>query len=73
MPFATLTAATCISGQSAGHRLERAGAGGCTMHVWVCNRGKRARRLFAEREGERRWQPDLGARHELTQVPLPRR
>lgn len=22
MPFATLTAATCISGQSAGHRLE---------------------------------------------------
>ena len=23
MPFTTLTAATCISGQSAGHRLER--------------------------------------------------
>jgi hypothetical protein len=74
MPFATLTAATCISGQSAGHRLERRPVQvGCTMHVWVCNRGKRARWLFAERERERRWQPDLGARHELTQVPLPRR
>jgi hypothetical protein len=61
MPFTTLTAATCISGQSAGHRLERRPVQvGCTMHVWVCNRGKRARWLFAERE--RRWQPDLGAK-----------